>query len=159
MRENLFISNNLRTPERTAKKHPLKLESGQYLENLTPGRKSKRLFYQKYFSQTALLQGIPIDNFYDPLKQTPVNTRFKSFTNQYFRLIMKSEKFETKVKELMQKSSLIVHVLSKYPKMMDDLILANPTILLDQQKTKSKFIWTSYEFYFAMFFFRVKFGL
>jgi hypothetical protein len=129
------------------------------LENLTPGRKSKRLFYQKYFLQTANIESIPINHFYDPLKQKPVNKKFKSFTNKYFLLLLKSGDFEEKVKELMQNNKLMFIILQKYPKMFGDMIQANPTILLDQHKSKSKFIWTSYEFYFAMFFFKVKFKL
>lgn len=129
------------------------------LENLTPGRKTKRLFYQSYFQGTAEAEGLPIDHFYDPLKQTPANRKFKSFTNKYFLLLMKSDGFRRELQRLMQNHCLLFVVLKKYPKMLEDMMLANPTILVDQQKAKSKFLWTSYEFFFAMFFFKVKFKL
>jgi hypothetical protein len=138
--------------------------------NLNPFSKkalSKRLtskqqeikFYEYYFNEYAQFEGLPLNHFYDPLKQKFENRKYKSFTIKYFKLLLNSNKFKEKVVTYIRDNQLVLDMLGEYSKSLGDLFDSVPTILLDQQKPKSKFLWTSYEFYFAMYFFKDKFNL
>jgi hypothetical protein len=116
-------------------------------------------FYEYYFGKRARELGIPLNYFYDPLKQKFRNMKYKSFTIKYFKLLLSSNQFKMKVVQYMENSQLVLDMLSEYSIQLKDLFKSVPTILLDQHKPKSKFLWTSYEFYFAMFFFKDKFKL
>lgn len=116
-------------------------------------------FYEFYFGKFAESQKIPLNFFFDPLKQKFENKKYKSFTIKYFKLLLNSERFKKKVVGYIQANGLVLDMLGEYSKSLADLFQSVPTILLDQHRPKSKFLWTSYEFYFAMYFFKDKFNL
>jgi hypothetical protein len=116
-------------------------------------------FYVHYFKERAQELNIPLNNFYDPLKQKFKNMAYKSFTIKYFKLLLSSDHFKSKVKNYLENNRLIIDMLGEYSCQLKDLLKSVPTILIDQHKPKSKFLWTSYEFYFAMYFFKDKFKL
>lgn len=122
-------------------------------------REQEKRFYEYYFGETARGMGLPLDHFFDPLKQKFGNSRFKSFTIKYFKLLLESPSFGARVIESVRGHRLVLDMLAEYSKLLGDLFQSVPTILLDQHKPKSKFLWTSYEFFFALFFFRDKFKL
>jgi len=122
-------------------------------------REKEEKFYEFYFKKEAKALGIPVSFFYDPLKQKHKNPQYKSFTIKYFKLLMKSQTFATQVKNYLENDRIMIEVLTDYPKQLNDLFVVCQTILLDQHKNKAKFLWTCYEFYFALFFFKSKFNL
>lgn len=116
----------------------------------------KMSFYEFYFKRTAKEVEVPFEYFFDPLKKIYKNRGFKSFTVKYFKLLLQSPKFKEEIAGLFQNFHFLLEALMDYPKMFKKMLESVPTILIDQQKKKSKFLWTSYEFFFASYFFKKK---
>jgi hypothetical protein len=129
-----------------------------YLEKklLPSSDQLKRKFYEFYFRSTSKQLNVPFEYFFDPLKKIYKNTGFKSFTIKYFRLLLQSDQFKTEVENLFENYHFLLDALLDYPKTFSKMLTSVPTILMDQQKKKSKFLWTSYEFFFASYFFKKK---
>ena len=113
-------------------------------------------FYEFYFKSTSEKFNISIENFYDPLKKIYKNPGFKSFTSKYFKLLLESPNFKNDVTNLLESGKFLLNALLEYPKQFKKILSSVPTILIDQHKKKSKFLWTSYEFFFASYFFKKK---
>lgn len=116
-------------------------------------------FYENYFHPLAKERKIPIDHFYDPLKQKYRNSKYKSFTITYFKQLLASDLFLFEVKDYLKGDRILLDVIYEYPNLLKDLFQGCEMILLDQHKAKAKFLWTCYEFYFALFYFKNKFNL
>ena len=113
-------------------------------------------FYEFYFKLTSEKFNISNENFYDPLKKIYKNPGFKSFTSKYFKLLLESPNFKNDVTNLLESGKFLLNALLEYPKQFKKILSSVPTILIDQHKKKSKFLWTSYEFFFASYFFKKK---
>lgn len=131
-------------------------------KSVTPRRLNKlqmQLFYQFYFKNTAKHRNIPIEHFYDPAKTTLLNPKFKTFSVKYFKLLLQSELFYSMTLRYVCSDLLLVRILKRYSENLWLMLKSTPTALLDQYKIKAKFFWTSYELFFAVFFFRMKIGI
>lgn len=122
-------------------------------------KEKKAFFYKYYFESVARKQKIPLDHFYDPLKAILKNTKFKSFTNKYFDLLLESNVFRKEIGDQLNNEQFLVEEVVNYPKVLGDLFRSVPTIVVEQVKSKAKFLWTVYEYYFAMFYFKKKFKI
>lgn len=116
----------------------------------------KMNFYEFYFKDTSREIAVPFEYFFDPLKKIYKNPGFKSFTVKYFKMLLRSQKFKCEIEALFGDFQFLLEALLDYPKMFRKMLESVPTILIDQQKKKSKFLWTSYEFFFASYFFKKK---
>jgi hypothetical protein len=137
----------------------LKMSHYKYKTTRFSNKEQEKEFYEFYFKKIANELKIPLNYFFDPLKQKFGNKKYKSFTVKYFNLLLQADQFKLKVKQYLQDNQLVLDMLTEYSKQLKDIFNSVPTILIDQHKPKSKFLWTSYEFYFAMFFFKDKFKL
>ena len=118
--------------------------------------KLKKNFYDFYFKAASLRLNLPLEYFYDPLKKIYTNTGFKSFTTKYFKLLLQSNIFKADVTRLFDNDQFILEAFMEYPKTFEQILNSVPTIFIDQQMKKSKFLWTSYELFFASYYFRSK---
>jgi hypothetical protein len=172
--DNLWISENIdiQTREKLFRKDPVqntrmlkdslgKIKPNQLKilyekKNKYSSGKLKNNFYEHYFRSTSESLKVPFEHFYDPLKKIYQNTGFKSFTIKYFRLLLQSKAFKSDVIKLFKTGNFLLDVLMEYSKSFEQILASVPTIFIDQQKKKSKFLWTSYELFFAAYFFKTK---
>ena len=103
----------------------------------------KYLFYDFYFGETSLNNNIPLNYFFDPLKPSLENKKFKSFKLAYFRLLLSSKKFKNKLENILNEELFYFDLIKEYPILLNNIYYSTPTFILDQFKSKSKFLWTS----------------
>lgn len=154
--DSLFLDGDALRTDAAPKPHA---EDLRMLKKSLTSNDIKKLFYEFYFARTASELQVPISHFYDPLKTNMKNPSYKSFTIKYFKLLMKSGLFRNELEEQFREERLLVDILGEYPDSLSKLFGSIPTILIEQQKRKSKFMWTIYEYYFAMYFFKSKLEL
>lgn len=73
-------------------------------KNIDPKKKfSEMLFYRFYFRDLSRSDNIDINNFYDPLYRPGLKNKcFKSFNNEYIRLVFRSKSFFEDFKSLLE---------------------------------------------------------
>lgn len=118
-----------------------------------------KLFYIYYFGSVSKKRGILMNHFYDPLKASLKNEKHRSFNLDYFDLLLSSGIFKREVLDLLENGGLLFKVFEEYPLSVKTLFETVPTILSEQVRDKSKFPWTLYEYFYAIYFFKKKLGL
>lgn len=119
----------------------------------------EKLFYKHYFEKTSIAHLIPLNHFHDPLKKNLKNSKYKSFTNLYFRLLLKSDEFKEKIQENFDDDYFMKYSIKNYQLEYKNLLFANKNIFTNQFKVRSRFLWTIWEFYLAFTLFQHKFEL
>ena len=126
---------------------------------LLTSREREKLFYENFFAETARNISVPIEAFYDPLKQKFVNPLYKSFTSKYFQMLLRSASFKSRVSCEILPENLVLDVMKELPSAFEGQGPGTGLGLINQHLPKAKFPWTVFEFFFALEFFRVKFKL
>lgn len=110
-------------------------------------------FYEFYFGEVSRSRGVSLDCFFDPLKRSNTNTRFRSFTTSYLRLLLQSSPFRQDASCLLKSPQLVCRTVQRYPEELAFILKSSPHVLLSQFRKKAKFLWSVYEFYFSVEFF------
>jgi hypothetical protein len=130
-----------------------KNNSASYLQNNSEKKLpnfNKNEFYKSFFDEICSERKIPLNYFFDPLRKESGNTKFKSFTTTYLKLLLESQKFKQSVCGLIKEGTLVCRTVGEYPYELNFILRSSPNVLMAQYKKKAKFLWTVYEFYFAM---------
>ena len=94
-----FLRNRINKPRKRVEENKKFIFKSVMKKLLGNGSKKADQMLSYYFGETAEQTGIPIREFFDPLRKQSGTTRFKTLSLKYFHLIFQCVKFKTDFEE------------------------------------------------------------